>query len=138
MVIVVIGILFSLVTSAAMHARRGAKRQKARSDWRTIAGGIQLYRQQYGLWPREDLLGDENYRAFSNDNHHIITCLRTNPLGMTFLNEGDYEYDADTNIVSPWREPYVITINANNYAIDHDVGGNVPANSVRATSETMQ
>lgn len=139
MVIVIIGILFGLVTSAVMHAQRGARRQKARSDWRTIAAGIQFYRQQFGSWPLEDedlQFMMERFRVYSNDNHRVITCLRTNSMGRRFLTEGDYTFDGQTNIATPWGEPYVIAINARNHATNHSVAGVIPADSVRVTSTT--
>jgi len=141
MVIVVIGILFGMVTSAVMHAQRGARRQKARADHRTIAAGIQFYKQQYGHWPLDDedlQLTLNRFRVFSNDNHRVITCLRTNSLGRTFLNEGDYVYDDQTNIATPWGEAYLISINAKNSATNHSVTGVIPADSVRVTNVTWR
>ena len=138
MVIVVIGILFGMVTSAVMHSQKVARKRKAESDCRTIAAGITFYRQHYGVWPLDNDLGDDRYRAFSNDNHLVMTCLRTNLAGKAFLREGDYRFDSITNIVSPWNDPYVITINAKNHAVEHPVGGEVPADSVRVILESLQ
>jgi len=137
MVIVVIGILVGMVSSAVLHSRRAAKKQKTRTDFRTIASAVILYHHQYGSWPAEERL-DNGFKVFSNENYYVIDGLVSNSLNMSFLSIGDYQFDGDGNIISPFGDPYIIAINARNGATNHAVAGRVPGRSCTVTNLLME
>ncbi len=117
-VIVILGLLFGLLTSALMFARRNSRRAEAKSDCTTILAAMRCYRHEYSRWPCNDNLGID-VQVFSNNNYVILDYMTNivggkNPKEIQFLNIDGYHRDAAGNLIDPWKEPYVITISLTN------------------------
>jgi prepilin-type N-terminal cleavage/methylation domain-containing protein len=123
-VIVIIGILFGLITSAALRARKSARKRRAESDCHTLASAVTAYRYEFGHWPRPDRMPTSGIRAFSNANNltsWLILDMATNALGKSFLNMGEYRFDDATNVLTPWGEPYVFLVNPQDRATSYRI-----------------
>jgi len=124
-VIVIIGILFGFITSAVMRSRIAARRRQAESDCYTLAAAAQAYYHQFGEWPVSNPHGGQAVRILTEDNREVMMLLLDNPLKKSFLNEGEYRFDSNTNVLTPWGVEYTFIINRSDRADsrdDHRIG----------------
>lgn len=90
-VIVVVGILATLVSSAAGYATRSARAKRMGISCMTLETAIHRYRTEYGEWPG-GYKGKEKKKTFSGeDNASVFGMLRAtsddNPDHIRFLDE---------------------------------------------------
>ncbi|MBM4144631.1 MAG: type II secretion system protein [Lentisphaerae bacterium] len=105
-VVVILGILFGLVTSAVMRARLSARRRKAATDCITLAAAARSHYHRFGEWPVPDPYDANGIRVYLNSNYKVMACLLSNELSRTHLSVGDYAFDAQTNVLSPAPASY--------------------------------
>ncbi len=109
-VILVIGILFSILMPAFGRLRHRARIADANSVNVALKDAIMQYKFEYGFWPLPDPPpADGN---FANGNHEVITRLlldhADNKKKILFLQIDDYERNATGSIVDPWGRPFII------------------------------
>jgi prepilin-type N-terminal cleavage/methylation domain-containing protein len=132
MVVVVIGILLGLLSTAILRARHNAKRTRAAADRKTLLAAVQAFHHEYGAWPCPAPSGSFEDRVYGGEDDYgensvVIGLLRpesgANKHNIQFLNLGEYRFDSadgtyesGANVVDPWKNPYRITFSFTNEA----------------------
>ena len=109
LVLVVIGILIGLLSSALVKAKESARKTRAKGDVASLATMISNYRHEYGEWPSSKTSGTE---SFQDDNHRIVDYIQNhNPRGVQFANWSEYIRDRAGNLCNPWGSAYKFVFN---------------------------
>ncbi len=91
-VVVVIGILATLVSGAAVYAMRTAREKRAMVSRSVLKTAISRYRSEYNRWPGGYAEGWDDAHTFSGENNQrVFSMLRVgsddNPDGIQFFDE---------------------------------------------------
>ena len=109
LVLVVIGILIGLLSSALVKAKESARKTRAMGDVASLATMLSNYRHEYGEWPSFKTSGTE---VFQDNNYRIVEYIQNhNPRGVQFANWSEYIRDRAGNLCDPWGSAYKIVFN---------------------------
>jgi len=116
MVILIIGILFGLITSAIKRSVINARIKLVQSNMQTLANAVKTYRHEYRVWPLPSGMGQPPYSPNSpikfggtnGDNSAVVSLLKSSAnQPINFLGNGDYVWNsANTSIVNPTNTRY--------------------------------
>jgi prepilin-type N-terminal cleavage/methylation domain-containing protein len=121
-VIVIIGVLAGMISSAVLMSKRRALDLRRETELKTIKSAIENYRYEYQQWPCEgaDLYPLPPSVTYSNDNYKIKNWMDArdgndnNTRKIRFINIGDYKTNSVGSIVDYKGNPYEITISFTN------------------------
>lgn len=107
-VIVIIGILTGLISTAVVLAKKKSQQVARETELAMIKAAIEAYRFEYQEWP----VANTNQTVYQ-DNGVVISYLSKdsaqNERRIKFLNLGDYKQDASGNLVDYESTKYKIT-----------------------------
>ena len=118
-VIVIIGILAALISTAIIKAKHHATRMKDNIGAVAIENAIKTYRFEYQKWPCEESYRPSAARpnnvTYKTTNYKVIHGFLDNnaPANfkkITYLNKADFKFDAQSNVVNYMSVPYKIFI----------------------------
>lgn len=112
-VILIIGVLVTLVSSAVMAAKSNANRKHREMEMTALKGAIQNYRYEYQKWPCETPVSTTNNKdvfAYLKCREDLGAPNDKNPRDIKFVNFGEYKFSAIGNIIDYTRTPYRVTI----------------------------
>jgi len=123
-VIVIIGVLVGMISTAVMMAKRKAMDVARDVDLKTIKSAIEAYRFEYQEWPCPAITQYPRPPSvtYQSNNGEVINdwlmntnaADKRNERGIKFLNLGDYRRDSFSNLVDYAGNKYKITFDFDN------------------------
>lgn len=118
-VVVIIGLLAAMISTAIMLAKRKALEVGRTTQAAAIESAVNNYRYEYQDWPCDETeKANPTSRVYMADNYIVIQDWMMHPSHNTrqikFLNLADYKFDTDSNIVDYQYKPFSIKIDFTN------------------------
>jgi prepilin-type N-terminal cleavage/methylation domain-containing protein len=121
-VILILSILFALLTPAIRRSVATARSRQADANKVSLRAALRAYRHEYRKWPLA--MGDEsinlgqssNEVKYSTENYKVLDRMKNdNPMEMKFVNESDYQFDKNKNVINPVTSaPYTFVFDLGN------------------------
>ncbi len=113
-VIAIIGLLAGVLLSALARVKNGAKWRQAEATKRILEGAIWRYKVQFHEWPMADGVYSNGITP-TNDNRVVISNLvNADPPCLVMA---DVVTNGGGFIVSPWGDPYVISLSEESFSV---------------------
>jgi prepilin-type N-terminal cleavage/methylation domain-containing protein len=123
-VIVIIGVLAGMISTAVMLAKKKAQNVARDADIKTIKSALEAYRFEYQEWPCQESRDDPSPASVTYEaNNHIVIedwlmetepSVQRNDRGIKFLSLGDYKTNASGSLVDYLGNAYKITFDFDN------------------------
>ncbi len=116
-VIVIIGVLAGMISTAVMMAKKKAQSDATTSERETIKSALEAYRFEYQEWPCEEGSQEkpEGSKSYKENNYIVINDwlmkyeANKNDRNVRFLNLGDYRTNASGALIDYDGDTYNIT-----------------------------
>ncbi len=121
-VIVIIGLLAGMISTAVLLAKKKALSVSRTAELATIKSALEAYRFEYQEWPcPEGAMTTPPSTATYKDNNNVVIddwLLNSNPgrneRNVRFINVGDYRRDALGNLIDNKGDTYEIVFDFDN------------------------